>query len=372
MKKKITICHLTSAHPRYDTRIFIKMCISLATEGYDASLIVADGKGLELKNGVSIIDVGFKKGNRLSRMTRTVHKVYKAAVDLNADIYHMHDPELLLVALLLKRKGKKVIFDAHEDLPIQILSKPYLSPIVARVISKIAHYYESFLCKRIDAVVAATPFIRDKFLKINLTTVDINNFPKVEEFIRIDTTNFSQRESCCYIGGITKVRGIYEIVGAMPLSESNGNLLLAGNFLEKQVQNEVVELAGWTKVDELGWLNREGIQGVLGLSFAGLVTLHPIENYKDALPVKMFEYMASGIPVIASNIPLWKEIIETDNCGICVDPYSSGEISDAMNFLANNLEIAKQMGVRGRNAVLEKYNWQIEEAKLFHLYSTLI
>jgi len=366
------VVHLTSAHPRYDTRIFIKMCSSLASKGYKVSLIVADGIGLELKNGVSIIDVGSKNGNRLSRMTNTVFKVYKAAVDLNAGIYHMHDPELLLVALLLKRKGKKVIFDAHEDLPIQVLSKPYLNPFLAKVISKVTNHYENFLCKRIDAVIAATPFIRDKFLRINPVTVDINNYPKVEEFINIDTSNFLQRKSSCYLGGITKVRGIYEIVAAMESNKSNGNLLLAGNFLESQVKIDIVKLKGWSRVDNLGWLNREEIADVLGNSFAGLVTLHPIENYKDALPVKMFEYMASGIPVIASNIPLWKEIVETDNCGICVDPYSSNEVSDAMNFLANNLDVAKQMGGRGRNAVLEKYNWQIEEAKLFKLYSALI
>ncbi|NOJ01996.1 glycosyltransferase family 4 protein [Vibrio kanaloae] len=366
------ICHLTSAHTRHDTRIFIKMCSSLADEGYNVSLIVADGKGLEFKNDVSIIDVGFKKGNRLSRMTRTVYKVYKAAVDLNADIYHMHDPELLLVALLLKWKGKKVIFDAHEDLPVQVLSKPYLHPFFAKVISRVAHYYECFLCKRIDAVVTATPFIRDKFLKINSTTVDINNFPKIEEFINIETANFSQRESCCYIGGITKVRGIYEIVDAMDLSRARGDLLLAGNFLEKQVRSDVVGLAGWKKVDDLGWLNREGIQSVLGRSFAGLVTLHPIENYKDALPVKMFEYMASGIPVIASNIPLWESIVVSEDCGICVNPYSSKEISDAMNYLANNLEVAKAMGARGRDAVHRKYNWKVEEGKLLQLYSSLI
>ncbi|NMR26815.1 glycosyltransferase family 4 protein [Pseudoalteromonas sp. NEC-BIFX-2020_015] len=366
------IAHLTSAHPRYDTRIFIKMCNSLYAAGYDTALIVADGKGSELKNGIAIIDVGVKTGGRISRMTKTVYKVYKAALKLDADIFHLHDPELLLVALLLKRKGKKVVFDAHEDLPVQILSKPYLHPFFAKVISKIAHYYESFLCKRIDAVVAATPFIRDKFLKINSTTVDVNNYPKVEEFISIDTANFSQRESCCYIGGITKVRGIYEIVDAMVQSEANGSLLLAGNFLEKQVQNDVIKLEGWNKVDDLGWLNREDIQTVLGRSFAGLVTLHPIENYKDALPVKMFEYMASGIPVIASNITLWEDIVIGDECGICVDPYSSKEISDAMNYLANNLEVAKAMGARGRDAVLKKYNWQIEEEKLFQLYSKLI
>lgn len=366
------VVHLTSAHPRSDTRIFVKMCSSLASMGFKTSLIVADGLGNCGKNNVSIIDVGAKQGGRISRMTKTVYKVYKAAVAEDADVYHLHDPELLSIALPLKWKGKKVIFDAHEDLPVQILSKPYLSARAAKVISKIAEVYESFLCKRIDAVVAATPFIRNKFLKVNSTTVDINNFPKVEEFVKIDTANFSQRESSCYIGGITKVRGIYEIVDAMSQSEANGRLLLAGNFLEKQVQNDVVKLEGWNNVDALGWLSREDIQTVLGRSFAGLVTLHPIENYKDALPVKMFEYMASGIPVIASNIKLWEDIIVGEECGLCVDPYSSNEISDAMNYLAKNLEVAKDMGARGREAVLKKYNWQIEESKLLQLYSKLI
>lgn len=369
MKQKI--CHLTSAHTRYDTRIFVKMCSSLSKKGYDVSLIVADGKGYELKNGVTIIDIGGKTGNRFSRMTRSVYKVYKAALDLNADIYHMHDPELLLVSLLLKRKGKKVIFDAHEDLPIQILSKPYLSPAFAKLISSVAHHYERFLCERIDAVVAATPFIRDKFIKINPVTVDVNNFPKVEEFVNINTFNFFERKSCCYIGGITKVRGIYEIVDAMGLTESNGDLLLAGNFLEKQVEIDVVKLKGWGKVNELGWLDRQEVVNVLGSSFAGLVTLHPIENYKDALPVKMFEYMASGIPVIASNISLWKDIVSADDCGLCVDPYSSQEIANAIDYLSNNLDVAKMMGARGREAVLRQYNWQVEECKLFELYSKL-
>jgi len=366
------VVHLTSAHPRFDTRIFVKMCSSLASMGFKTSLIVADGLGNSQKNNVSIIDVGAKQGGRMYRMTKTVYKIYKAAIYEDADVYHLHDPELLSIALFLKWKGKKVIFDAHEDLPIQILSKPYLSSRVAKVISKISEIYERFLCKRIDAVVTATPFIRDKFLKINSTTVDINNFPKIEEFINIETANFSQRESCCYIGGITKVRGIYEIVDAMDLSRARGDLLLAGNFLEKQVRSDVVGLAGWKKVDDLGWLNREGIQSVLGRSFAGLVTLHPIENYKDALPVKMFEYMASGIPVIASNIPLWEGIVVSEDCGICVNPYSSKEISDAMNYLANNLEVAKAMGARGRDAVHRKYNWKVEEGKLLQLYSSLI
>lgn len=83
----VRITHLTSAHQRYDTRIFLKMCSSLAkNKDYKVSLVVADGKGDELKNSVNIIDVGAKSGGRISRMTTTVKKVYQKAKELNSDI----------------------------------------------------------------------------------------------------------------------------------------------------------------------------------------------------------------------------------------------------------------------------------------------
>lgn len=366
------VVHLTSAHPRYDTRIFIKMCSSLASAGYSTILVVADGLGSESKNDVSIIDIGAKSGNRLNRMTSTVSKVYKTAIDLNADIYHLHDPELMPIGLKLKKLGKKVIFDAHEDLPLQVLSKPYLNSFIAKVVSKLVAKYEHYICSKIDAVVTATPFIRDKFLKVNLNTVDINNFPILSELSTIDTSDFYKRKNCCYVGGITKVRGIEEIINSLDFLDDSIKLNLAGTFSEKSLEIKVKQYTGWNQVIEHGWLDREGIHSVLHDSFAGLVTLHPIINYQDALPVKMFEYMAAGLPVIYSNISLWKNIIEKEQCGISVDPYSSKDISNAIEFLANNLDKARKMGDNGRQAVINRYNWAVEEKKLFNLYQGLL
>lgn len=363
--------HLTSVHPRYDTRIFVKECVSLTNHGYDVSLVVADGKGDEQKNGVSIYDIGAPK-SRWDRMRNAPMRVFRKAIELDAQIYHFHDPELISIGLKLKKMGKKVIFDVHEDTPKQILSKPYLYKSLRNLISKVFGTYEQWASKQLDAVVAATPFLRDKFLKFGITVVDVNNYPLLSEF-NIGEIDWSQKQNyVCYIGGLSRVRGILEIVEAMQYVQNNTRLTIAGSYSEANLEQEVMQSIGWNNVDYFGWQNRVGIQDILNGSIAGLVTLHPIINYLDALPVKMFEYMAAGIPVIASDIPLWKQIIDENQCGVCVNPFDSKEIAQAINSLVENPENAEKMGYNGQQAVLQKYNWSIEEQKLITLYRKLI
>jgi glycosyltransferase involved in cell wall biosynthesis len=371
MSNIVSVTHLTSVHPRYDTRIFLKQCRSLAKAGYDVSLVVADGKGDETKDGVKIFDVGPSRG-RIDRMFNTTRRVFAKARELDAEVYHLHDPELIPMGLVLKRMGKKVIFDSHEDVPRQLIGKPYLNMPAKKVLAKGVSVFEKFACKRLDAVIAATPFIRDKFLKINPNTVDINNFPMLGE-LATDQIDWADKQSqVCYVGGIGTVRGIREMVRAMEFVTSDVHLQLGGRFSEKSVEDEVKDYPGWSKVDELGWLDRSEVREVLKRSMAGLVTLRPIINYIDALPVKMFEYMSAGVPVIASHFPLWREIVEGNDCGVCVDPLNPEEIAGAIDFLVSHPERAEEMGRNGQRAVQERYNWGNEEGKLLSLYGKVI
>lgn len=369
MKKNISVVHLTSAHPRDDIRIFRKMCMSLATN-YDVSLVVADGRGNDdICEEVSIFDVGVVEG-RISRMTKTTHNVYLKALELDAELYHLHDPELMPIALKLKKKGVKVIFDCHEDLPKQLKSKPYLNGFLKFILPKIFSLYEKFVFSKLDAVIGATPIITEKLSKINDNAVNVNNYPILGELEKQLPWKYKMDE-VCYLGGIARIRGASEIVKAMGYLV-NIKLNLAGDIGEQNLAEELKSLDGWNNVNELGFVNRAEAADTLSKSKAGIVTFLPVPNHIDAQPNKMFEYMSAGIPVIGSNYQLWKDIIEGNDCGLCVNPEDPKEIADAINFLISNPDIAEKMGANGLKAVYNIYNWKIEEEKLITLYQELL
>jgi len=364
--RKIKVVHLSSAHPDLDVRIFYKECCSLANpeNNFDVHLILA-GVMERVENGVTIHSVPKIEHSRIKRMWTTVNEVYKKALELDADIYHLHDPELLRIALKLKKRGKKVIYDAHEDLPRQLLGKSYLK--FKNQISWIFEKYENSIVKKLDAVVTATPFIRDRFLKINPITVDINNYPLSNE---IDLLEYEGKKEnkVCFIGGISRIRGTYEVVKALEFCKVK--LDLAGG-IDEAFKLQLQSLEGWKQVNELGFINRKTALEVKKESIAGIVTFLPLPNHINAQPNKIFEYMASGLPVIGSDFPLWRQIIVDNNCGICVDPNNPEEIGEAIKYIADHPEEAREMGARGKKMVAEKYNWNAEEQKLIELYKNL-
>ncbi len=363
LKLKPRICHITTVHTRNDVRIFHKECKTLS-EKYDVSLIVADGKGDEIVDDIYIYDIGLRQASRLKRARIDSKKALKKALKLDCNLYHIHDPELIMMGVKLKNYNKKVIYDTHEDLPRQIVGKPYISSILKPSIAYLIEWQENKAAKKFDYICSATPFIRDRFRKINPNTIDVNNYPILGELFIPDV---QKTETFCYTGGITEERGIINIVSA--LKDNNLQVVMAGPVDNEAYLEQMKAMPEWKNVDFKGLISREEVGKIISSSIAGLVLFLPLPNHINAQPNKIFEYMSAEVPVIGSDFGLWKSIIEDNNCGICVNPEKPEEIAKAMVYLRDNPDIAKQMGQNGKRTVLEKYNWAQEAQKLLKIYA---
>ncbi len=363
---------MSSVHPRFDTRIYHKELMSLKKAGYQVVLIVADGNGNETTaDGIEILDAG-KPSGRVSRIQKSRKTVYKMALQQHADVYHFHDPEMLPYGAKLFRKNNPVVYDAHEDLPRQILSKYWINKPLRKFLSFLSEKFENYHCKRVSHIITATDFIRDRFKKLNPGVSTVENYPVLSDSLIESKTDTSKASEISYVGAIAQVRGISELVKALAHCRNDIRLNLAGNFSPPEYQDELRETEGWRKVNVIGFADRQKVRELLQRSFAGMVTLHPIINYRDALPVKMFEYMAAGIPVISSDIPLWKEIVDDAKCGLCVDPLDPVKIAEAIDYLYEHPAESRQMGLSGQKAAMEKYSWEQAEKTLLNVYVDLI
>lgn len=249
----MNICHVTSGHLRNDVRVYLKEVSSLRNNGFNTLFIVADGLGNDPEN--FIYDVGKPKG-RLYRFTTTTKKILKLAKTLrDVEVFHFHDPELIPVALKLKRKGKKIIFDFHEDVPKQLLTKPYLNPFLLKILSRAFAAYERNAAKKFDYIISTTIPSKNKFLAVNNNSEVINNYPLPTEFIKAEQIKRSNNKTICYVGGISRERGILELINALELLDDI-KLKLAGNFKTAEVEEEAKELKAWNKVEFYGYVSR--------------------------------------------------------------------------------------------------------------------
>ena len=365
-------CHITTVHLAFDTRIFHKEARSLADAGYDVSLIAQQERD-EVVDDVKIIALP-KPRNRFNRVFCLTWRSFRLALRQQADVYHFHDPELLPMGVLLKLLiGARVIYDVHEDVPQQIRTKYWVPAPLRHPLAVVFNVFEKLLARAIDAVVVATEGIAAKFR--GFSPIVVHNYPDIQMLPNPSSAHREREEKVLvYVGGISKLRGVFEMIRALEcLTHIDGlRLDLIGRFEPSALEIELQALPRSRRVRFLGWLPWaeawQFVQGAVG----GLVLFHPAPNHGKSLPNKLFEYMAAGLPVVASNFPLWKEIVEGNNCGLCVDPLEPKEIAKAIEYLLTHPEEARRMGENGRRAVEEKYNWAVEEEKLLALYAGLL
>lgn len=366
------VCHLTSVHPPFDTRIFHKECKSLVKAGYEVHLVARHDKD-EVIEGIYIHAVPTFH-SRFKRAICTIWAVYKKALEIDAQIYHLQDPELIPIGLLLKLKGKKVIYDVHEDYPKAMMSKHYIPVRLKKFVSLFVLVVERVFSRFFDYIVVAGDDLVENFPKVyRHKVVAIRNMPLIEFIEACDTNIEKQRNKVIYVGALSKGRGTKEIIEAMKYVKNNTELLLIGPFETSEFEKEMRMIANGM-VEFVGKIQYMKIPEFFKAAKVGILCLHPEPNYIGVLTRnnKFYEYMAGGMPIIASNIPEWKEFIEGGNFGITVDPKNPKEIASAIDYLLDHPEISEEMGRNGRKAVREKYNWDTEKEKLLEVYDTLI
>ncbi|MFM9008203.1 MAG: glycosyltransferase family 4 protein [Bacteroidota bacterium] len=368
----IEICHLTSVHRPDDIRIFLKECQSLHDAGYAVHLVhLADHPLQEVINGVRVTGIKRTSKSRLGRVFVDGVKLLNQVLKLKPDLVHMHDPELLRFVPRFKQAGIRVVFDAHEDLPLQVMGKHYIPQLIRKPVSKLVSALESRYTQKLDALVAATPSIMEKFARQGVRAVCVRNFPLTHELVSPASIPAGKRaHEICYIGGIMRSRGVITILDA--IEHLPVRLHLCGFYSPAALRDELVQHPAWSKVIEHGFINREGVRSVLETCRIGMVTLHPQINYIESLPIKLFEYMSAGIPVIASDFPLWKTIIADAGCGLCTNPTDAAAVADAIHTLLEDDELCSRMGSNGQKAVQDRYNWGQESKGLIGLYAELL
>jgi len=372
------ICHFTTVHPPFEPRIFHKELKTLIKAGYDVALIAQNDKN-EIVDGIQLIAL-HKAKNRIQRMFVSTFKIFLLALKQKADIYHFHDPELLPIGVLLKLfTGKKIIYDVHENVRKHLLHKQWMPKWIRKPISIMYLIAENICLLFIDFIIIAEDSYIENYRNRNNIKA-IRNFPIISYFLGDEEELVYKKKiinnTLIYIGSIHKLRGVFELIKAMKILKENGynyvKLKLVGQFDSLSLLSEIKKLLNSydisNNVDIIGVIPHEQIYKILSGAQIGLAILHPVPNNIQSLWTKLFEYMLASIPIIASNFPLTKELVEENKCGICVDPLKPECIAKAIKYLINHPKIRKEMGENGRKAVIEKYNWETEQKKLLDIY----
>lgn len=364
------VIHVTTAHPRDDVRIMVKFAKCWAALG-PAELIVCDGLPDETVDGVSVH--GLKRhGSRLTRMLRGPFDCLRLMRTKNDRcVVHLHDPELLLTALFMRWSGYKVVFDLHEDLIDQVISKPYLQRHVAKLIYLATRLVYPLLLRTANAHIAATQSIAESYSRrLGRGVRAVHNYVMRAE-TRAPGSYESGSRTVIYSGAINEIRGIKRMLTIGENLPEGWRLVLCGRFRTDSLREQCERHPGWACIDYRGHVSRSEVQELYARAACGLVLFDKQPNHMEALPNKMFEYMGNALPCVTTDIPRWQELVEGNEVGICVPSEDDAEMLQRINAYLADPERRARHARNGASLVQEKYTWEPEFEKYVAFIRTL-
>lgn len=360
------VCHISTVHPAFDNRIFHKQCKSLADAGFDVSLIVMHDKD-ENVDGVQILHLS-QRGSRLFRLFTLPWIAMMKALRNKAAVYHFHDPELIPISFLLKVFGKKVIYDVHENYPEQILTKDWIPSLnVRKVLSLIVALFEKLCGKFFNGIITVSDTIADRFPESKVTIV--GNMPILLLIDQVEAIPTPGKRTVIYTGGLSRIRGLKELVDAMQYTGDDTQLWLLGKWENENLKTACENSPGWSKVEYKGLVPFGEHYKYIKAADIGIVTFLPLPNHIDSMPNKPYEYLSCGKAMIMSNFPSWMRNFK--NMAVFTDPSKPESIAKTINELLNDKEQMEKLSESGRKLIEEQYSWEAESKKLVSVYDKI-
>lgn len=373
------ICMLTTVHPPFDSRIFHKEAKSLAKAGHSVTVVAPfDSKSNKRVSGINIVTVKRPASKLLHPLTMI--RVFLEGLKQDCDIYHCHEPGSLFVCSLLKLiKRKKLVYDAHEHYPSLIAENTIFPDFLKKAVFLICNIIEKNLSKFLaNYIITVDDVLKEIFEKINQNVCVISNYPKLEFFEIYPKKAKALSSNIIYVGGMTKIRGILEAIKAFEIvleKIPDAKMIFIGSFIHPEYKKEVMDYYHNHHLEEnitfIGHVSHNKVGEYMKNASVAIGILQPNPRYELAIPVKLFEYMASGKAVIMSNFKYNSKLVAKIRCGQLVDPNNIQEIANSIIWLLEHPEEAKQMGENGRRAVEAKYNWENMEKRLLRVYEEL-
>ena len=364
------IVHLTTGRYPHAPRVYSHESRSLVEAGYEVCNV---GPGHDASDGdIQMIPVR-KPHNRAERMIITPWIVTWRALRLRPAAWHLHDANLIPAGLLLRLFRQRVVWDGHEILRDLVRERSWIPRPLRSPVAALVALLERLAVRVFSATIFGEPGAAAAHGSLHTI---IRNFPVLDDYEPPPARDdYIARDAIAmYTGDITHTRGAVEMVRAVGRvsDKLNVRLDLVGRISIPGLREELQTLDGWGRVEYTDWIKPAGLPRFWTRARLGLAVLHPTRQYVHSVPTKLFEYMAIGLPLIASDFETWRSYVEPFECGILVDPRDVDQIVEAITWMISNPEASWEMGRRGRLAIEEKFNWSSEGARLVALYDELL
>jgi len=359
-----------------DPRAMEKEARSLARWGYRVTYICNAASGPLVTDNHVHVDAMKMPTGRLARQVNGPSMVLREALRSRPDVVHVFDPALIGPALRFGRRyGVKVVVDLAEDNTKQILQKGYLGPMAVRKLgSRIYKRMSQGWLPQANLVIAATPAIADS-LPAGCQYVIVRNFPAIAEVDSVPPWASTARKSStpplrvAYVGGMSPIRGIRELVLATGLLQGAVELHLAGPVYDDRFLSELKDMSAWQYCHYHGWLDWQGSIALIKTCDVGACVLQAAPNHMESLPIKVFEYMACGKGSIISSFPLWRRLFV--GAALFADPMNPASVALLMEQLLAKPALLGRLSERGRLLAEQSYSWESEAQRLANGYAGL-